>query len=672
MSLSRSSLVALLSAAALAACSDSGTAPRGLDGQGPSSVIAIQDPNIDPNDTYITMDQQVSSTTTVTLNEPVYDASTGQPTSNVTLSGPSENLSVEAGYNTSDQVLVNTYRAPDGVDGETSVANEVKAIKSVANSYTQYDAYGSVVSSTTPDGAVGTSPLSVLGNLTGVSITQGVLVSDASADPSTPRPALKLPAGARVEFPSRGVMRVTTPMFGAAPGLAAAGQPTPGANGKGTLTRQYHRQADKWVLDEIQMVAEATTEHARFVNTHTTRISNVRWHENRGADAHRRNVAPAEPRAAAAKPAGFEARGLAASCPIPVYNRGRGGPRMYCDDGGGGGYDDGGGYTPPPPPAGSNVVFQHGIFSDAGTWARMDPWLSGQFYFNTKLVPSLSSTSRLYDQATDLIGRIAATGQNNFVLVGHSQGGLISRSAAQRRTDLVRGVVTIGTPHQGALLARNGRTALANYLNGQINRLAFGCYSPYQDAGCYIAYFLGNYAVNTALRFAIDAAVPAQVDLQPGNAFVSGLNSTAEYFTRVGIQSYANKRFILARLGGDAFCNPESACGGRAWASYTQWAYNGFVSCTVIAGLLGYWNTAYWCHFIYGRMDDIDRGWDQLTAPGQTSDGIVQGPSQVYPNANSQYPINSGDSHVGETKSDKTRDRLVTTLSADFAVPRKY
>lgn len=675
MRATKTTLAMLLLCGGAVACSDQAVTPISVEKPaGTPSAMIMQDPAIDQSDTYITMDEQVSSSTTVQLTDAVYDAATGAPTSTLSFSAPTESRSVEAGYDVYDQVHVNTYRAPDGLSTETAVANEVRTIRAVNNSYTQYDANGAAVASTTPDGAVGTSPLSVLGNMSGVSITNGVLVDDASADPSTPRPTLKIPAGGKLEFPAAGVMRVTTDLFGpgaGAPHMAASAQGQ--AKGKGTLIRQYHKQSGKWVLDQVQMVTEAETPEATFTSTQTTVISNVRWHENRAKDAHRRKgQEPVGPRDAYATPSGFEVRPMIA-CPYSTYSKTApgGGPRMLCADPGDGG---GGGYTPPPPPppTGSNVVFQHGIFSNSGTWSRMDPWLSNQFYFNTKLLPSLNSTDRLYNQATALIGTMAGTGQSGFILVGHSQGGLISRSAAQRRTDLVRGVVTIGTPHQGALLARNGRVALANFLNGQFNRLAFGCYSPYQDAGCYIAYFLGQYALNQVLQYAIDAAVPAQIDLQPGNAFAAGLNSTPEYFTRVGIESYANKRFVLARLGGDAFCNPEAACGGRAWASYAQWAYNGFVSCTVIAGILGYWNTAYWCHYIYGRMDDIDRGWDQLTAPGQTSDGIVQGPSQVYPNASRQYPISSGDSHVGETKSDKTRDRLVSTLTSDFAVPRKY
>jgi pimeloyl-ACP methyl ester carboxylesterase len=295
-----------------------------------------------------------------------------------------------------------------------------------------------------------------------------------------------------------------------------------------------------------------------------------------------------------------------------------------------------------------------------------------RFVFDYTLVPSLHSLDRAVNQGTELIDRLQATGRNNFILVGSSMGGLTIRNVAQRRPDLVRGVITLAAPHQGALLARNGRQELATLLNRQLDRLFFGCQSPFQDPGCFIAFFVGNYALDQVLRWGFDAALPGQIDLQPNNAFVQQLNATPESFTRIGIESFANKRWVLIRLAGDHFCNPEASCGGRALVSYTQWAYSGFVSCSFIASLLGYWNTAFWCTYIYRRMDDIDRTWDRITAPGMQSDGIVQGPSQIYPNGTQQYPISGGDSHLGQTRSDKMRDRLTSALAVIFGVPRRF
>ncbi len=74
------------------------------------------------------------------------------------------------------------------------------------------------------------------------------------------------------------------------------------------------------------------------------------------------------------------------------------------------------------------------------------------------------------------------------------------------------------------------------------------------------------------------------------------------------------------------------------------------------------------CGKAHRALDITDRWWDNLTAPGMRSDGIVQGPSQVYPNALEQRPVNAGDSHVGEVKSPETRRELNYLLGSKFSV----
>lgn len=233
-------------------------------------------------------------------------------------------------------------------------------------------------------------------------------------------------------------------------------------------------------------------------------------------------------------------------------------------------------------------------------------------------------------------------------------------------------MITVGTPHQGAALARNGRLAISSYLSGQLNALGRGCLTILVDPACYIADYLKKTVYFYAVDWALDQSIPASGDLQPGSTFLKSLNDTTEYFTRVGIQSYANRRWVIARLAGDLYCDPEARCGGRAWASYASWAQDGFTTCAAVAFLTGRWGKAYWCGHIADTMYQIDSGWNDLTAPrGDRTDGIVQGSSQVYPNALKQYPINGGDSHVGETSSDHTRRRLFEALSVQFSIPRK-
>lgn len=672
---------------ALAGCSDATpiVAPTATPAAGPRAIVQPVDGEINPYDTYVLADEAITRQTTVTLAEPVYDPVTDQMQTTLTLTSPTEYARVEGGYDYYSRMRVNNY-GQNGLDPYTQLANQARTVKAIRSAYTEYDASGQALPAEMLDGAPASNPMASLGDLTYAQITNGFLV-DANADPSGPRYSRSAADGAggqsapgaalgaeRVERPDPATLRVTAPLFAAAGGQGRGGE-------RAETRRQYKKRDGKWVLEEVAVVVEASTPEGTIRHEQVRRLSNVRWYENKEKDEERRRGREA---AAAAVPAPALRTAIGAVLPSRAV-RPTGPQRMMmpCDQ-----YLDpppecGGGYEPPPPPPPpppytgpvQNVVFQHGIFSNAGTWDRMDPWLSSDFRLGneadgTKIKRSLNSTSRLTNQTDDLLGSMAASGHQDFALIGHSQGGLIARAAAQRRPDLAEGVVTISSPHQGALLARNSKTAISNLLNGLLNRLYNGCGSAYDDPGCFVAVYLAQQAVPTVVNWGADQAVPVNIDLQPNNEFVRTLNNTPEAFTRVGIENYADKRWVLSRLAGDAFCNPEAACGGRRAVAYTRWAYSGFNTCWIVGSFLGYWREAYWCAYIAGSMNAVDSGWDRLTAPGQGSDGIVQGNSQVYPNATRRLAVNGADSHVGETGSDKVREPLRRTLFENFGAPR--
>ena len=116
------------------------------------------------------------------------------------------------------------------------------------------------------------------------------------------------------------------------------------------------------------------------------------------------------------------------------------------------------------------VVLVHGFFCNRGLW---NPWLArlhaeGVPFVAINLEPVLGSIDDypvLIDEAVERLER--ATGEKPL-LVGHSMGGLAIRAwlHACSADDRIRGVVTIGSPHQGTSLAR-----LAVTENGQQMRV---------------------------------------------------------------------------------------------------------------------------------------------------------------------------------------------------------
>lgn len=625
------------------------------------------------------MEVTAYNSSSVTLQEAVYDPLTGQQTTNLSFSAPAEQLYIESGYDGYDRVRMNHYRAPDGIDQEIGISEGVQTLKSTGSSFTQYDAAGQPIPVEIPPDAVPFSPLTEIGSLENVSITAGVIIDEASVDPNAPRPAGMLaeddplsPANGAHKVERKQDLLVVTTGF---PDAASAEQGTASAMGAaatgeshGKMVRSFRRQGRKYVLEEVDVTMQTWTPEAVFHARQTLHVRNVKWYENRGGEERRRarrernGVRPPpapDPASAGKRPTGnVEVQPTAICAPDQTSN---------C--------------TPPPeeppPPStpGQNIVFQHGIFSGPSTWDRMDPWLSSEFQFGVKRKPDTGSESGLSVQAGRLKADVDATGQNGFLFVGHSQGGLISRDVAQRyvaagRSDMVKGVVTIGTPHQGALLARNSKSAIDNALGSYAARLFGTCVSKYMSVGCWIGDQIAIRGVSVVTRYAFDQAVPASSDLRPGSPYTTQLNSTYEPFTRVGIQSYADKRFVIMRLVGDYFNNPEDAFGGRKAVFYTKWGYNGLWACGVVSVFVARPGWAAWCISKARAMDDIDRFYDRLTAPGERSDGIVHGSSQVYPNATRQYPIRVGDSHVGENKSNLTRDQLRNTFVNEFGVPR--
>lgn len=673
-------LIPLLgSAAFLLGCQD-GSDPSAVVGPrgGPSPYVTppTHFDDIDQGDTHFSMQATAYNSSSVTLEEPVYDAATGQLTHTLTFAAPAEELYIESGYDAYDRVRLNHFRGNDGTDPEVGITEGSYTLKATGSSFTQYDASGQPIPVEIPPDAVSFSPLTEIGSLENVSITSGVIIDEASTDPNAPRPTsvasaedpLRRENGAHRVDRGENLLVVTT-FFPEGSSGEAASISAQGAGGEdgghGKMVRTFRKHGNKYVLEEVDVTAETRTPEARFQTRQTLRVRKVKWYENKDEDGKRKAKREGSGARVPEAPGAFAAR-------TPVTTTVISPPERCPEDS----YE----CNPPPDPEpvpttpGQNIVFQHGIFSGPDTWDRMDPWLSSEFRFGTKRKPDTGSQSGLSVQAGRLKADVDATGQSSFLFVGHSQGGLISRDVAQRygaegRLDMVKGVVTIGTPHQGANLARNGKSAIDRAFRSHAGRLFGSCVSKYMSVSCWIGDQIIGQVIPVITQYTLDQTVPASSDLRPGSPYTAQLNAGYEPFQRVGIQSYSNKRFVWMRLMADYMNNPEDAFGGRNVARYTQWAYDGLWACGVVSIFVLRPNWAAFCISRARALDDTDRFWDRLTAPGDRSDGIVQGTSQVYPAATRQYPISKGDSHVGENKSDKTKGSLSLAFREMFGVP---
>jgi pimeloyl-ACP methyl ester carboxylesterase len=459
--------------------------------------------------------------------------------------------------------------------------------------------------------------------------------------------------------------------------------------GGGTLIRTFRQSSQGWVL------AQETTSRQTPYGTMTTtkNYSNVLWHQNSANDVARKTAAHSRPN--------IPPHGEVERSSIALTSAGTLLSPSGCAT------------TVNKLSGAQNVVFQHGIKGNSCSWNdstfSMVGTLNQEFSFGTEIVPSLSSTDSLSSQSSALVSLLQTTGGSNYILIGHSQGGLISRSAAQyfqsHSPSTIKGVITVDTPNTGAYLALNsysylyaGVEALANKITDDVGNLLFpvGCSDPYAGPACAIATAIISNALAAATVYGATSALPATLDLVPGSGFLTNLNGQTENFVRVGIVSYSDQTWLLEHLGGDYVGGTN---GGLA-AVVASWAAWGSLQ----AGYLLYDeysqtdcdpnnpdydqqacdydnNAMYAYDQVASDMSAVDIIWDSLVACTPTfcdlgSDGIVNSSSQYYPPPATvaQYVIGNAasggaDTHLASTKSGLVATALYTSLESNFFVP---
>jgi pimeloyl-ACP methyl ester carboxylesterase len=600
--------------------------------------------NINASDTYLTADITIQSQTTISLPQAVHDNRTNTDTASMQVAPSSRQLHIEAGYDTSNHLVFNMYPTDPATDPTTTFASSLGKLQVLNGTVTVYDQAGNVMPTAIPQNPANPStrspappnPFSFLGAMPVSTVLEYFLTASPSQMASTMGGTLQTVQS----------------------GPPAVDQITLAMKRGGSMVMTYQNAGSVWTLQQMTLTPSLPNMQAHF----TLQVANLKWIQNATGDANRARLAsslqtaPPNSNTTLQAPALFAANSLSPQGTAQSFSS-----------------------------AAQNVVFQHGIFSSKDTWSRMTGWLNPLYEFGDEVVPTLPSCvanpfglslcgiDRLSSQGTDLVNNLSSSAQNDFVLIGHSQGGLISRDVSQRRPDLSLGAITVDTPHLGALIDLTSREAAATELADLINSLSFaaGCTGPDDNLACALADFLANFSF-VLVNFAVDSAIPATVDLEPVpfSGYLNSLNANTENFTRVGIAGHSNKRWVLMRLGGDFFSTPDGTFGGRNTALATEVLYDSLLACVVVAELSCDPDVAEFCANIAIGMDDIDSFWDNITAPGDASDGIVQGVSQSYNGATANYVIGGADSHVGATKSDKVRDQLINALDKQFFVPR--
>jgi pimeloyl-ACP methyl ester carboxylesterase len=684
--------------------------------------LSADDPGINPYDTWVVETQTVAETTMVSSSEAFDDPTTGAPVTSATVGSAPQRVNVTAGYGYDGQIRITQgYEQSNGLETVWSqrVGDNI------------VDKTGSGTVNTVP---LESDPLNELGSLQYAQIDPTGSIGGPpppppndscgwSTDPSSCLAASRVATGAsmtldasraapRIIDLSPSLRRIVETLPNEAPEASAPslldGPPprsrTPSAalladratadNAKWShqLTRDYEKKDGEWQLRH--QMYETLVEHSQGKARHAMHftVQSRQYHRNAALDAKRAKLRrEVDSVTANTRVSG---KGPAAVAPMALLTSGCNATFALrpCDDPT---------YSAPPaePPApdqtfvvpvnyhdavstGLTVVLQHGFFSDARTWGRMRPWLKKDMVI-ANLEAKTTNWPNLYeDQAAelhrDLAGSISAQGA---VLIGHSNGGMISRSlardpnignerqpAAYVAPANIRGVVTIGTPHWGAPAAKHLRS---------INRLfRWGNDAAILMCGWTNTYGCQNftYIANSTMRnifIALAGNVPVMSQMQPRSAYHTQVNSLPEgSFRKFGIESYLWKKWLPWRLYGDAFCYEDSQCGGSAQVRKVDKIYHHDISCSIISGLLMSWRSAAKCaaDAVFLRAaDNLYGGWVEWAG-----DGIVPGWSQHYPNIPTTdiWTVDDGPAHWGETSDKRVGQRVETVLRARFEVPQ--
>lgn len=599
-----------------------------------------QNSGINSSDTWVTMDLTVTTSGTTTLPQAVYNPATGTSSSTLNIAPPTQNFHVESGYDATGALVMNLTPTGAPVNPSSTDAPAIGFIRFGGGQVTVFGQDGTPLYIVPPSGVSNvTWPSALFGSNPGPSVVQHLVVANVP----------NYANGIHAEYTSDSQHYYVTPTMPSG----------------GTATWTYVLSGSSWLAQSFVMTAPTSGGST----TRSVQFANIRWYDNTANDAARtsKGYTATPPAAATTSAPATLSSSSTPNASTGVYNLG----------------------------GSQNIVFQHGILSDANTWNRMRPWLNQDFRFGTEIVMNfgkLGSLQTLSSQGTGLFNEINSVGGSNYILVGHSQGGLISRYAAQSyqqanpKQITVAGVVTLDTPHQGAPLALTPAVAASDGLQALATNLynSTGCLTAYDNLVCFFASLAYTGAPDLA-EYGLQQGAPAIVDLTPGSAFLTQLNAFSESFRQAAVVSNTPMRFNEARLLDNAIflpagCYPETGCGERAFATAVNITYDvveAYFIFSLFEEIFDPDNSDYWAavadYFfqILVYMDAVDIFWNGIASGFSSSDAIVPSSSQNYPYSSAlQYPINGADSHTGATTSTYAHTALYNVLANfPFSVP---
>lgn len=329
------------------------------------------------------------------------------------------------------------------------------------------------------------------------------------------------------------------------------------------------------------------------------------------------------------------------------------------------------------------VVFVHGLASSGSRWAATADRLGADLQVAATL-PDLAWSTRYAEQARRLHGEPSVTNIGGRpIALGHSNGGVVSREWSKSRA--LDGIVTIGTPHQGApLIPQFYNWVVFNQSTALLVDYALSAFARPSTFSWVISQvgwslgWVGEYSLWTVVYLAASLGISVGLDvaneMRPGSAYLNALNEggnlqreASAIPVRVGISSVAHNFYWAGPVR--AF-QPDlgDTAASIIYAVISAFAgWGGFIMLRAEPTDFDAIRQSESLFALAGHLASIDPFYCSLVSSTSglaciANDGVVPVTSQEYPGA-ANIRLENGPAHLQEIdQADVLRDVLVHYL----------
>lgn len=680
----------LVGAATVSSCADVPVSPVAANNQlGISAKIvpnedpgAPQDPNISRVDTYgvaiaETQEHSVTYTSSASLNPATLTVGNV-----IDASSPVTRYRYEVGYNGVGQQVAAQRLTPSDTADHVSPGDAVN-FAFVGNTTIETDVNGQVVPVEVSNESQLTSQFRAgIGNINTApplinGFSQAVSASYLTATSPTAQATLS-----PTELASASATRVAAPAGVEVNELSAGVIETierasvPGATRE--KRSQYHLVGKAWELKSLHAVETFDVNGQRGMRELTTTILAFRSYRNAQRDAMRANAAALTAKSDVLTPNANAFILTAASLPSPNKVV----PPDTLPS-----------VPPPGPPcefsatrtsSGPRVALQHGILTDCGTWRGYGPdlWTRGT-NLPALRVTTTGSSQTYAVQASALTTATQGTQAGPWVVIGHSNGGIVARKALSLNSpSIINGIITLNSPHAGASITQWNRqlafaagfsvtsnaafvtisTVIGAPVIGELGGAISGLVGP--------GLLFGGAGLGTAL---LQASQPVFAEMQPGPNAAGGLNqpgaeANGATVLRFGLYSETSRDWLSVRIACDFLNKDSNACVKRMKRA-SRFA---FITALVgtIAGFAGFspgFAVAAFAGSWLAKMKALDLLYKWMVDGNTNGDGVVSSYSQrAMPNAATVTRIPNDPDHLSATTSKDAQRAAEIILRARF------